>query len=69
MDKLTVRQFITKFDNGDFDVDSIKVQMDAGWFDWFCKGSALKNRTKIIGRKIKDVSKIGFLIQIKHMYI
>ena len=60
MDKLTVRQFITKFDNGDFDTDSLKAQMDAGWFDWFCKDSALKNRTKIIGRKIKDVSKIGF---------
>ena len=60
MDKLTVRQFITKFDNGDFDVDSLKAQMDAGWYDWFCKDSALKNKTKTLGKKIKDVSKLNF---------
>ena len=29
MDKLTVRQFVTKFDNGDFDVDSLKTQTEA----------------------------------------
>ena len=60
MDKLTVRQFITKFDNGDFDVDSRKAQIDAGWYDWFCKDSALKNKTKTLGKKIKDVSKLNF---------
>ena len=60
MDKLTVRQFVTKFDNGDFDVDSLKAQMDAGWYDWFCKDNALKNKTKTLGKKIKDVSKLNF---------
>ena len=60
MDNLTVRQFVTKFDNGDFDVDSLKTQMDAGWYDWFCRDSALKNKTKTLGKKIKDISKIGF---------
>jgi len=60
MDKLTVRQFVTKFDNGDFDTYSLKAQMDAGWCDWFCKDSALKNKTKALGKKIKAVSKLNF---------
>ena len=70
MDKLTVRQFVTKFDNGDFDVDSLKAQMDAGWYDWFCKDSALKNKTKTLGKKIKDISKIGiFDIDKTYVYL
>ena len=74
MDKLTVRQFVTKFDNGDFDTYSLEAQMDAGWCDWFCKDSALKNKTKALGKKIKAVSKLNFfdidnLPELKHPLI
>lgn len=56
MKKMTTREFIKKFDNGDFDSSDIDVQCEAGWYDWFCKDSSLRNKTKMLGKKVKQIS-------------
>ena len=68
MDKLTVREFINKFDNGYFDTDDINIQIEAGWYDWFCTDKALQNKTKVLGKKIKCISQLG-LFDIDSSYV
>ena len=58
---LSVRQWVEAFGNGDFYNDDVKTQIRAGWYDWFCKGSSLRNKTYKMGnivRQIKDGGKI-----------
>ena len=33
---ITVREWIEKFNNGEFDSKDIKTQCVAGWIDWHC---------------------------------
>lgn len=60
MENITIRKWIEKFDNGEFTGESIsrydiETQCKAGWFDWFCRDTSLKNKTKKIGNIIKDI--------------
>ena len=32
----TVRDWIQKFNNGEFEDDLLETQIEAGWYDWFC---------------------------------
>lgn len=45
------------FRSGKFDDPSVDVQIDAGWYDWFCKESSLKRRTKNLYSKLNKVLK------------
>ena len=40
MDKITVREWINKFNNGEFDKKDYKTQCNAGGYDWFCSDDA-----------------------------
>jgi len=55
--KLSINEFITKFDNGEFNSKNLDIQIDAGWFDWFCKDTSLCNKTKILAGKLKSIIK------------
>jgi len=57
MDNQTVTSFITNFVNGNYDASDINTQIDAGWFDWFCKDSSLAKRTQTLGKKVIQISK------------
>ena len=52
--ELTLRQWIELFNNGEFDEDSVQTQIQAGWYDWFCRDTSLKNKTKRMGQIIKQ---------------
>lgn len=54
-ERISVREWIVKFNNGDFDSKDRSVQCDAGWYDWFCSDQALANRLKKMGNIIKDI--------------
>ena len=49
--------WLIKFDNSEFIDADVKVQIKAGWYDWFCRDSSLVNKTKVLGKKIKSISK------------
>lgn len=53
--EITVREWIKKFNNGEFEDDSFQTQKDAGWYDWFCNTDSLSKRLKKMGNIIKDI--------------
>lgn len=54
--EITIREWINNFNNGKYDINSRKIQIEAGWFDWFCSTDSLKNKTRKIGNIIKDIT-------------
>lgn len=66
--EMSIRTWIKRFNNGDFDGKSYKVQCEAGWYDWFCKDSSLVAKTKRIGNIIKQI-KHGGKIDLDNMYV
>ena len=58
MTKMTVTQFIEKFDAGEFDATDISTQIKAGWFDWFCRDTSLAAKTQKLAKKLKMLVKV-----------
>lgn len=54
-EEITVREWIQKFNNGDFDKKDRTTQVEAGWFDWFCNDDSLSKRLKKMGNVIKEI--------------
>lgn len=51
--KININEWIKKFDSGEFNDLSVNTQIDAGWYDWFCRNASLCGKTKILGKKVK----------------
>lgn len=59
---ISVREWQVAFNNGEFDAPDFATQCKAGWYDWFCKDTSLKNKTKKMGnivKKVKDGGRIN----------
>lgn len=59
MEKISVSKWIEFFKVGMFDSHDVKTQIAAGWYDWFCKDSSLRNKTYRIGSIIQNISNGG----------
>lgn len=57
--RLTIREWIKKFNNEEFSDNSFSTQTFAGWYDWFCKDTSLRNKTYKMGKIIKQVKDGG----------
>lgn len=57
-----------EFENGLFDDPSFKTQVEAGWYDWFCKDTSLANKTKKMGKIIAQV-KAGGKVDVNNWYV
>lgn len=64
--KMTIRKWKEKFERGEFDSSGINTQIDAGWYDWFCKPSSLAKKTTNFYKFIKRINN-DFLLD--HYYI
>lgn len=54
----SISVWIKRFDNGEFDSPDFRTQIDAGWYDWFCQDSSLRNKTYRLAPKIKKIATI-----------
>ena len=52
---ITVREWIEKFNHGEFDNEDFETQCAAGWYDWFCSTKTLAKKLKKMGNIIKDI--------------
>jgi len=69
MDKqIKLSEWIQRFQSGDFENKNIKTQIEAGWYDWFCKDSSLANKTKKMGNIIKQI-KVGGKVDLENSYV
>ena len=68
MAEYSLKEWIEKFDNGDFDSKDVEVQCDAGWYDWFCRDTSLRNKTYRLASKVKRIAK-STKIDTEKMYV
>jgi hypothetical protein len=69
MDKqIKLSEWIQRFNTGEFDKPDTKAQIEAGWFDWFCRDSSLANKTKKMGNIIKQI-KMGGKVDLETSYV
>lgn len=57
--RINILAWIDRFNNGDFDKEDVKTQIEAGWYDWFCKDSSLLRKTQRMGRIIAKLNQGG----------
>lgn len=57
--RINVLAWIDRFNNGDFDKEDVKIQIEAGWYDWFCKDSSLLRKTQRMGKIIAKLNQGG----------
>lgn len=65
---ISLRTWIERFNNGDFEAKDVATQIEAGWYDWFCKDSSLANKTNRMGNIIK-LFKDGGKIDLNQHYV
>lgn len=53
--KTTLRTWIRNFIDGAYDAPDRRTQIDAGWFDWFCRDTSLRNKTYRLGGVVKQI--------------
>jgi hypothetical protein len=53
--RITIRDFMKEYEEGAFEDKSLETMCKAGWHDWFCDESQLKNRLGKLYPKIKEI--------------
>lgn len=56
MKEITVKKWIALFNCGMYAKGDRETQIKAGWYDWFCKDTSLKNKTLRMGNIIKKIT-------------
>ena len=55
MAEICIKEWLKAFKEGEFDSKSVGVQIEAGWYDWFCSDIALAAKTKMLGGKLATI--------------
>lgn len=57
MTDMNIATFAERFLRGDFDRSDCKTQIEAGWYDWFCRDTSLAAKTQKLGKKALQLMK------------
>lgn len=66
--EINIREWDERFNDGKYESSDVQTQIEAGWYDWFCKDSSLVNKTKRMGNIIKQI-KPGGKVDLEKSYI
>lgn len=58
-EEINVATWINNFLNDEYTQKDFKTQVAAGWYDWFCRDTSLRNKTYKMGQIIKQIKKGG----------
>lgn len=50
--EMNITTFVTRFLNNEFITNDRKTQIEAGWYDWFCRDTSLAAKTQKLGKKV-----------------
>jgi hypothetical protein len=64
----SIREFIQNYEAGKYADTSRKTMIAAGWYDWFCDGSALKDKLDNLFPKVKQIAN-SKKIDMDRMYV
>ena len=64
----SIREWQVDFVNESFTQNDFDTQCKAGWYDWFCNTSSLRNKTYKMGRIVKQV-KDGGKVDLDNWYV
>lgn len=53
---ISIEQWVANFDAGMYAATDFQTQVDAGWYDWFCRDTSLANKTKRMAPMIKKIA-------------
>jgi hypothetical protein len=51
----SIQNYLNNFKAGKYESADKATQCDAGWYDWFCKTSSLKNKTYSLTKKLEQL--------------
>ena len=66
--EMKLKDFIERFKQGDFESKDVQTQIEAGWYDWFCRDESLANKTKRMGNIVKQLKDSG-KVNLETMYV
>ena len=55
--KITIREWLSNYEDGKYSNSDFDTMCDAGWYDWFCSDEALANKLRKFAGVIKNVTK------------
>ena len=67
-DRMCIEEYLQRFDRGEFDSPDVDTQIKAGWYDWFCKDTSLRNKTYKLTGYLKQIVK-SKKIDVKNSYV
>lgn len=63
-----IREWQANFAAGAYEPEDTRTQISAGWYDWFCRDTSLKNKTYKMGKVIAKV-KSGGKVDVDNCYV
>ena len=53
--QITLREWINRFNKGDYNSTNIETQCEAGWSDWFCRENELRDKLYKMAEIVKEI--------------